>query len=239
MQTRALRRQGWSRRGIPARDRVFAEVDPFGAPFTDGIVARALLFPISYELEHGQIAALADAAQALGDETIFLEVVELAEEEPGRYWESSTDGRGPYDVVENPGLETALFSPAGTWGMLISHEDHAVVGGPAGFVQMLAEHFPATELPTQNFFMGAREPEWPEEGAPVGDVVDALTAAGTPFPLSSGQAFGDGQVLAFLDFWKGMRDWSGRFNDWLAPHLHHLFGEREAERLLAEGGWWA
>ena len=81
------------------------------------------------------------------------------------------------------------------------------------------------------------ESEWPEGGS-VDEVVDALTGVGTPLPLSSGHAFGDGQVLAFLDFWKHMRDWSGRPNDWLVPLLHHLFGERDAERLLDEGGWW-
>jgi len=136
-------------------------------------------------------------------------------------------------------VETAMFSPSGTWGMIISPEDHAVLGGPPEFVRTIAARFPPTELPTQNFLMGSREPEWPEEGSPLGDVVDALTEAGTALPLSSGHAFGDGQVLAFLEFWKSMRDWSGTSNDWLAPHLHHLFGEREAERLLAEGGWWA
>lgn len=185
METRALTPEECERRVVPARERVFAELDPFGAPFTDGIRERALVFPVSLELEPGQVGALGEAA------------------------------------------------------VIISPDDHAVLGGPPEFVRTIAARFPPTELPTQNFLMGSREPEWPEEGSPLGDVVDALTEAGTAFPLSSGHGFGDGQVLAFLEFWKSMRDWSGTSNDWLAPHLHHLFGEREAERLLAEGGWWA
>ena len=233
METRPLTPEEWERRAVPARERVFAELDPFGARFTDDVRERALLFPVSYELEPGQMDAVRDAARAVGDETIFLEVLVL---EGSRYWEFSVRGDGPYDVVDVY-LETALFSPAGTWGMIISPDDHAVMGGPPGFVGMLAASFPPTRLPAQNFLMGAREPEWPEGGS-VDEVVDALTGVGTPLPLSSGHAFGDGQVLAFLDFWKHMRDWSGRPNDWLVPLLHHLFGERDAERLLDEGGWW-
>jgi len=234
METRALTPEECERRVVPARKRIFAELDPFGAPFTDGIRERALLFPVSLELEPGQVGALGEAAHAVGDETIFLEVLYSDSE----FWEFSVDVEGLYDVVD-VFVETAMFSPSGTWGMIISPEDHAVLGGPPEFVRTIAARFPPTELPTQNFLMGSREPEWPEEGSPLGDVVDALTEAGTALPLASGHAFGDGQVTAFLEFWKSMRDWSGTSNDWLAPHLHHLFGEREAERLLAEGGWWA
>lgn len=69
--------------------------------------------------------------------------------------------------------------------------------------------------------MGAQEPEWPEDGS-LDDLVGALTAAGTRLPLSSGNPFGDGPVLAFVEFWKAMRDWSGRSNDWLAALVDNL-----------------
>jgi hypothetical protein len=231
---RELPQEEWDRRAVPARDRVFAELDPFGAPFTEDVSERALLFPISYELEPGQIAVLRDAARTLGDETIFLEVLLLHPREEC-YWELSTDDRAPYHLVD-PFLETALFSPAGTWGMMISHEDYAVLGGPPDFMRTMAAHFPATALPTQNVFMGGREPEWPDGGS-VDEVVDALTAAGTPLALSSGQAFGDGQALAFLEFFVALRKADRHPRDWLAPLLHHLFGSEHAERLLREARW--
>ena len=230
---RELSEQEWKRRAVPPRDRILAELDAFGAPFADGGAERALLFPVPIELEPGQIAALRAAARAVGDETIFMEEIETSREE--RFWELSSDDGAPY-VVADAWLDTALFSPAGAWGMIVSHEDHAVLGGPPEFMRMVAAEFPATELPPQNVFMGGPEPEWPDD-ASIDEVVDATAAAGTPLPLASGQAFGDAQALAFVEFFRALRAADRHTRRWLAPQLRHLFGSEHAERLLREGRW--
>jgi hypothetical protein len=43
-----------------------------------------------------------------------------------------------------PSLETAVVSPTGQWGILISHESHAVVGGSPAFVETLVERLPGS-----------------------------------------------------------------------------------------------
>lgn len=230
---RELSEHEWDRRAVPPRDRVFAELDAFGSPFADALAARALLFPVPIGLEPRQIEALRAAARDAGDEMIFMEVLRLSPEEE-RFWELSTDDGAPYDVVD-PFIDTALFSPAGTWGMIISYEDHAVVGGPPEFMRRLAADFPATELPPQNVLMGGREPEWPDGS--IDEVVGAMAAAGTPLPLASGRAFGDGQALAFVEFFRALRAADRHPRPWLAPLLRHLFGSEHAERLLREGRW--
>jgi hypothetical protein len=111
---RELSEQEWARRAVPPRDRVFDELDAFGCPFTDAVAERALLVPVPIQLEPGQIAALRAAARALGDETIFMEDVESSGSEE-RFRELSTDDGAPYEVAA-PWLDTALFSPAGSWG---------------------------------------------------------------------------------------------------------------------------
>lgn len=231
---RALSELEWERRAVPGRDQVFAELDAFGAPFADAVAERALLFPVPIELEPGQIAALRAAARALGEETIFMEVLRISPQEE-RFWELSTDDGAPYDV-DNPFIDTALFSSAGTWGMIVSHEDHAVLGGPPELMRILAAGFPATELPPQNFFMGGGEPELPDDGS-IDEVAHAMAAAGTPLPLAYGQAFGDGQALAFVEFFRTLRAADRHPRPWLAPLLRHLFGSERAERLLREGRW--
>ena len=163
-----------------------------------------------------------------------MEEIETSRDEE-RFRELSPDEGAPY-VVPDPWLDTALFSPAGTWGVLVSHEDHAVLGGPPEFMRMVAAEFPATELPPQNVFMGGREPEWPDD-ASIDEVVDAIAAAGTPLPLAAGQEFGDAQALAFVEFFRALRAADRHPRRWLAPQLRHLFGSEHAERLLREGRW--
>lgn len=40
------------------------------------------------------------------------------------------------------GLENALYSRNGTWGVLISHEMHALIGGNEEFMTALSEQHP-------------------------------------------------------------------------------------------------
>src|SRR5207247_7475531 len=59
----------------------------------------------------------------------------------GRHW----IGRDvPYEVYTALGLtlENALYSPSGQWGVLISHEQHALVAGTAAFVSALRACYP-------------------------------------------------------------------------------------------------
>ncbi|HEY8644680.1 MAG TPA: hypothetical protein VIL77_02240 [Gaiellaceae bacterium] len=59
-------------------------------------------------------------------------------------WWLSVDDLAPAKEASTfgPTGETAFISPSAQWGILVSHEDHAVVGGPAAFVETLAERFP-------------------------------------------------------------------------------------------------
>jgi hypothetical protein len=120
--------------------------------------------------------------------------------------------------------------------MIVSHEDHAVVGGPPEFMRVVAAEFPPTELPPENVFMGGRDAEWPDD-ASIDDLADALVAAGTPLPLASGRAFGDGQALAFVEFFTALRAADAHPRPWLAPPFRQLFGGEHAECLLREGRW--
>jgi hypothetical protein len=60
------------------------------------------------------------------------------------WWFSTDDlgaAKGPSSF--GPSVETAFISAAGQWGVIVSHERHAVAGGSNTFVECLADHFPA------------------------------------------------------------------------------------------------
>lgn len=238
--TRPVPASEWEERAAPARDRVFRIVDAYDEPFTDAAPVRALLFPTSYQLEPAQLAVLKRAAQSVGDDSVFLESLEaITPDEP--YWEFPVVGDGPYDVIEFV-LVNAIFSPSGQWGLVISEEDHAVIGGVPEFMRTIADDFPPTASPTQHFWGPAYDPldDLPDD-APIDDKVSRLISASQSIPVASGGAFGDAfgdtQALAFINYWKNFRDPARGIADWLPALFVHIYGKARARHLLKTGGW--
>jgi hypothetical protein len=234
--TRHVPEAEWELRAAPARDRVFRVVDAYEEPFTDAAPVRALLFPQSYQLEPPQLAVLKRAAKSVGDDSILLESMEAATPDEPR-WEFSVEGDGPYDVIEFI-LVNAMFSPSGQWGLVISEEDHAVIGGVGDFMRIIADEFPATAEPTQHFWGPSSSPlnDVPDD-TPVEDKVSRLISASQPIPVAAGGAFGDEQAPAFIDYWKNFRDPTRGIGDWLPGLFVHIYGQERARRLLETGGW--
>jgi hypothetical protein len=68
---------------------VFADDNPFGQPFADGIEARRILFPITYRLPPLLLKALANAASQVGDEGFYFSVLErpaMAQQDRPYHW---------------------------------------------------------------------------------------------------------------------------------------------------------
>ncbi len=124
--------------------RIFISDDPFGWPFAERIKSGMLFYPTAgYHLSKSQYNAVVAAAKANGDEGFIVSVVEGEGEIIGRgesWWckyPNYEDYLGLPLVLEN-----AIYSKRGSWGIMISHEDHAIIGGSAGFVEMLRAGYP-------------------------------------------------------------------------------------------------
>jgi len=231
---RPLSAEEWERRARPVRDELFVSLDAFEEPFATTVSQRALLFPISRELEKCQFAALQRAARAVGDDTLFLELLAYAEQD-GRYWEIPVGDEDPYAGIEYL-QENVIFSSSGQWGFLISNEDHAVGGGRPDFMKVVADEFPPTEEPTQHVFAPATNPlEDLSKEASFEDKLERIVAESVPIEVRSGAAFGDEQALAFIEFWKMFR--KAAEVEWLPGLLTHIYGEQRAEQILRRGRW--
>jgi len=175
--------------------RVFESNDPFNNPFNPGIHHRAILYPVAYQLEMTELQAIAIAAQAVGDDGFYFSVMERSDELEHVYpwhWYISLNSLEDYYTLSHPFvLENALYSPEGKWGIMISHEQHAVIGGSNLFLDTLIYHFPGS----------------PEE-----------------------------HLEAFLDTWKANHLRVGTNIDWISNLLTHIYGVREAKRLLSQFG---
>lgn len=150
---RHLTEDDWSGQYRAAYERVFRSTDPFDAPLRPR--NRAILFPVAFTLDREQFESLVGAARAVGDEALCVTITEgdSSEQRPDdRHWLVDF-----WDFTEYQGLpalgalENAIYSPEGRWGLLISHEQHAVVGGCEAFMEALVGHWPDSERGMADF----------------------------------------------------------------------------------------
>jgi hypothetical protein len=131
--------------------RAFKDVDPFGEMFMDSIEERQIICPFdSYALDKKQFNALILSIMAVGDKGFYITEIEPIDcfgvVVPPFYQPRSWHFELPitYEEYEQIGfyLETAVYSPTGRWGLMISHEDHAVIGGSKLFINTFNENYP-------------------------------------------------------------------------------------------------
>ncbi len=123
---------------------VFASTDPFAARFQEGIDARLILYPTDgYILNSNQFNALQTAAAKVHGETrALLTIAEphLVKPQCSDVWRVSLQSFSMYKHLHNIApisLENCHFSMNGLWGISISQEFHAVVGGSSEFINEL------------------------------------------------------------------------------------------------------
>lgn len=144
----------FDRRATPVLRQVFASLDPFGTPFSEHVTERAVLYPIDATLENEEdyLGALGSAADAVEDPDIFVTSTELTYPSGRGYetWFVPKLLRDSLRTLPLPALETAYYGSRGTWGLLVSHEFHAVVGGSKDFVDGFFSQLTRTEAQMQH-----------------------------------------------------------------------------------------
>jgi hypothetical protein len=195
--------------------------ESFGKPFQPAVASRLILYPLAFWLISEELHGLRRAAAEIGDEGFYewmcegysnlpIDPAQMAlwgidfEKEPPRYY-AVTDDEEPESERY---LETAWLSSSGRWGMIISHEEHGVIGGTEEFIQALRVHLPALEQPREVRPDGTLEPtdEWIQI---------------------------DDQVIAFI---QAATEWSHDPASWLPDHLAHVYGENAVADLIAKAG---
>lgn len=122
---------------------IFRSSDPFGDPFDHSIKSKLVFFPTpNYHLNAIQYAAVTDAAKQFDKSGFFVSEVEC--EDPfvnGDHWWCAFPSFEEYDDLLT-GIENSLYSPSGHWGLIISHENHAVLGGTTQFIEQVKLLYP-------------------------------------------------------------------------------------------------
>lgn len=132
----------------PALSRIFISNDPFyPQPFAADVPARRILNGLHYAVEPPLLDAVITAAQSIGDRGFYFTSL----------WRGSPDllydwyipfteisaYKGPNSPIEQTILsKQVIFSPQGKWGIMTTHERHALLGSSQMFMDELCKLVP-------------------------------------------------------------------------------------------------
>jgi len=140
--------------------KIFKNTDPFGRMFNDSIIQKILLCPTNgYYLSKEQFYAVMNTSKSLGERSFYLYELEdwILENKDKKsnysFGHGELSNEISYEKYKNLKivLENALYSTSGNWGVIISHEDHAVMGGTDYFIELFKEAYPQWEQELNNF----------------------------------------------------------------------------------------
>jgi len=128
-----------------AWQQVFSTNDAFAWPFGEDYGGGHIFYPTDgYHLTKEQYSAVVGAAHNTGETAFFLSLVESEGlsflDRSWGHWSCGLPSYEEYCELDIP-LENALYSKDGRWGVLISHEMHAVIGGTKAFMTALDDHY--------------------------------------------------------------------------------------------------
>jgi hypothetical protein len=131
----------------PIYQKVFTGNNAFDQPFSQEISEKVILYPVDYYLEQPFLDALVKAAsiEDIGCYLTLLQVDIQEFNEPIQAYlkldeliDAYISGSMPVDLF----TDYSLFSAKGLWGCMVSHEDHAVLGGSNLFMKVIRENIP-------------------------------------------------------------------------------------------------
>jgi hypothetical protein len=201
-------------RFAPAFARIFENGDALGAPFQESVTRRVVVFPIPAGLLYeAQFLALFEAAAQRGDQELLLSAVDHFGliEGSSEHWVIGAHDWPTYGRSDFIMLTSAMYSPAGTWGLMTSYENSAMLGGDDAFVNAFLDR-----LPPLWDILRKVDPEWLEY---------------RPGELDVDLPEREAEMLAlWLRAWN---DGHPERHKWLPRQLTHMYGQPVADQLLA------
>ena len=123
-------------------------------PFSPHIINRVILYPCETYLYNSLINGLVSAASNLGDTGCYLKRSWHDEKNPNYFYIplseliEAYEGTLSLDSLNKVELDLdfwsdyAIYSSSGSWGLMLSHERHALLGGSANFIDEVREFVP-------------------------------------------------------------------------------------------------
>ena len=145
----------------PILRNVFVDDDPFGPSFAPNIHGRKIIYRYKNYIDPPFTDTLMEAASKLGDEGCYISLIWRPRHEPWHWYIPFSEFNSAY--VENKkefdefgmrhvfALENVLYSPQGKWGIMFSHEGHALLGSSQSFIEEIQKAIPDLDLQVYEF----------------------------------------------------------------------------------------
>jgi hypothetical protein len=145
----------------PILRKVFVGDDPFEPSFAPNIQGRRIIYRYKYSIDPPFTDALIEAASKLGDEGCYISTLWRPSHEPWHWYIPFSEFNSAYvehrkefdefDIWLIYSGENILYSPQGKWGIMFSHESHALLGGPQEFIEEIQKTVPDLDLQVCEF----------------------------------------------------------------------------------------
>lgn len=149
--------------------RVFEHKDPFSSEGVTSLPIRVVLFPTDgYHLTETQFNAMKSAAKAIDETYFYVCETEVEYLEKANTWLCDSPTYAEYSSVF-VGIENAVFSADSHWGLIISHELHALLVCNDVFWENFRRAYPTLNKDYLEFVE-----YWEENEAALGSNIDWL-----------------------------------------------------------------
>ena len=124
---------------------IFRSTNPFLDAGQVAFPIKAVIYPTyGYYLTKYQFDALKYANESIGSTEFYISQVEYKPSDPfirGEHWKCINPSFEEYYDI-SIGMENAIYSTNGSWGLLISHEDHALLVSNIEFWEVFKNQYP-------------------------------------------------------------------------------------------------
>ncbi len=125
---------------------IFKTNNPFSYPFQNSIESISVFYPTNgYYLSEDQFQAISLTAKEFNEEAFAISIIEYEGDcfKKDDHW--ICNNIHYEDYIDMPiNLENTIYSLNANWGLIISHEDHAIIGGSKAFIEKLKNNYPGT-----------------------------------------------------------------------------------------------
>ena len=142
---------------------IFYSSDPFSIPYRNQSNHVMVFFPTdAYILSEEQYTAIRAAAAENGDEGYFWSYCEGSPkfDDPTQHYWCPLPDYNEYSSILDYAVENAIYSSKSEWGIILSQESHAMIGGTEHFISVVKKNYTNWKSDFEELYEEWKDTKW-------------------------------------------------------------------------------